>query len=134
MFKFMLQFKTSLSLHIKNRQNLTPLTLAASLARKKVIFIIFLKTFCQISLMFFFRRLFVDLFYFNFKLFDFILEQLREVWFTYGEVSCGSYPLNTIDTISNDGTTDTKSAIYLIANGVFYRRFSNILFCHTILQ
>lgn len=38
MFKFMLQFKTSLSLHIKNRQSLTPLTLAAHLARKKAIF------------------------------------------------------------------------------------------------
>jgi hypothetical protein len=36
MFKFMLQFKTSSSLHIKNRQNLTPLTLAAYLARKNV--------------------------------------------------------------------------------------------------
>ncbi len=84
MFKFMLQFNASL--HIKNRQQLTPLTLAAHLARK--------------------------------DLFDFILEQLRDEWFTYGDISCGSYPLNTIDTIANDGTTDTKSAIYLIANGV----------------
>ena len=42
------------------------------------------------------------------------------MWFTYGEISCGSYPLDTIDTIANDGTTDTKSAIYLIANGVRY--------------
>jgi len=58
------------------------------------------------------------------------LEQLREVWFTYGEVSCGSYPLNTIDTIANDGTTDTKSAIYLIANGVvcFFINFSLVVF------
>ena len=36
MFKFMLEFKTVKSLHIKNRQGLTPLTLAAHLARKKV--------------------------------------------------------------------------------------------------
>jgi ankyrin repeat protein len=34
MFKFMLEYKASL--HIKNRQNLTPLTLAAKLARKEV--------------------------------------------------------------------------------------------------
>ena len=36
MFKFMLEYKASL--HIKNRQNLTPLTLAAKLARKEVNF------------------------------------------------------------------------------------------------
>lgn len=51
-------------------------------------------------------------------MFDFILKQLRDVWFTYADISCGSYPLNTIDTIAENGTTDTNSAIYLVANGV----------------
>ncbi|CAF0937774.1 unnamed protein product, partial [Brachionus calyciflorus] len=83
MFKLMLDFNASL--HIKNRQGLTPLTLAAKLARK--------------------------------EMFQFILEKLRHVWFTYADISYGSYPLATIDTISKDGTTDTTSAIYLIANG-----------------
>ena len=51
-------------------------------------------------------------------MFDFILEQLRIPWFTYADISCGSFPLDTIDTVSEDGSTDTESAIYLIANGV----------------
>ncbi|RNA00117.1 transient receptor potential cation channel subfamily V member 5 [Brachionus plicatilis] len=83
MFKFMLNFKTSLK--IKNRQGLTPLTLAAKLARKEI--------------------------------FQFILEKLRHVWFTYADISYGSYPLETIDTISNSGAIDTTSALYLITNG-----------------
>jgi hypothetical protein len=51
-------------------------------------------------------------------MFDYILEQLRIPWFSYADISCGSFPLDTIDTVSEDGTTDTESAIYLIANGV----------------
>ena len=51
-------------------------------------------------------------------MFDFILERLKHVWFNYADISFGSYPLATIDTIAEDGTTDTNSAIYLIANGV----------------
>ena len=50
-------------------------------------------------------------------MFQFILEKLRIVWFTYADISYGSYPLATIDTIAQDGTTDTKSAIFLITNG-----------------
>jgi hypothetical protein len=53
-------------------------------------------------------------------MFEFILEQLRNHWFTYADIACGSYPLATIDTIAEDGSTDTNSAIYLVANGVFY--------------
>ena len=83
MFELMLEFNASL--HIKNRQNLTPLTLAAKLARKEI--------------------------------FYFILERLKHVWFHYADISFGSYPLSTIDTIAEDGTTDTTSAIYLVANG-----------------
>ena len=58
-------------------------------------------------------------------MFDYILEQLRIPWFSYADISCGSFPLDTIDTVSEDGTTDTESAIYLIANGVLW--FKNIL-------
>ncbi|CAF0929774.1 unnamed protein product [Brachionus calyciflorus] len=83
MFKLMLEFNASL--HIKNRQGLTPLTLAAKLARK--------------------------------EMFQFILERLRHVWFVYADVAVGSYPLETIDTIAEDGSTDTTSAIYLVVNG-----------------
>jgi hypothetical protein len=50
-------------------------------------------------------------------MFDFILERLKHVWFTYADISFGSYPLATIDTIGEDGSTDTTSAIYLVANG-----------------
>ena len=39
MFKFLLEYKPSL--HIKNRQNLTPLTLAAKLARKEAFLILY---------------------------------------------------------------------------------------------
>ena len=86
MFQMMLEFNASLD--IKNRQQLTPLTLAAKLARK--------------------------------ELFFYILEQKRSVWFSYADISCGSYPLDTLDTIAEDGTTDTNSAIWLIANAVTY--------------
>lgn len=51
-------------------------------------------------------------------MFDFILDHLKHVWFAYADISFGSYPLATIDTIAEDGTTDTNSAIYLIADGV----------------
>lgn len=55
-------------------------------------------------------------------MFQFILERLRHVWFTYADISCGSYPLDTIDTIAKDGTTDTTSAVYLVVNGVWISR------------
>lgn len=54
---------------------------------------------------------------------------MRHVWFIYADVACGSYPLATIDTIADDGTTDTTSAIYLIANGVnTYKKISSLSF------
>ena len=85
MFKLLLEFKASLD--IENRQKLTPLTLAAKLARKEI--------------------------------FQYILERKREVMFTYADISCGTYPLDTIDTIASDGSINTNSAIYLIANEVW---------------
>ena len=84
MFKLLLEFKASLD--IENRQKLTPLTLAAKLARKEI--------------------------------FQYILERKKKVMFTYADISCGTYPLDTIDTIASDGSINTNSAIYLIANEV----------------
>lgn len=57
-------------------------------------------------------------------MFQFIMERLRHVWFTYADISFGSYPLATIDTISEDGTTDMTSAVFLVVNGV--NIFTNI--------
>ncbi len=87
----MLEYNSDLD--IKNKQNLTPLTLAAKLARKEI--------------------------------FQYILERKRQYWFSYADISCGAYPLDTIDTISTNGTTDTTSALFLIANTVC--NFQNIL-------
>ena len=55
-------------------------------------------------------------------MFQFILDKLRIVWFTYADVSCGTYPMATIDTIAEDGSTDTTSAIYLVVNGVNFKK------------
>ena len=85
MFEMMLLEYNS-CLDIKNKQNLTPLTLAAKLARK--------------------------------KMFQYILERKREYWFSYADVSCGAYPLDTIDSIAPDGTTDVNSAIFILSNEV----------------
>lgn len=84
MFQMMLEYSSDLE--IKNKQNLSPLTLAAKLARKEI--------------------------------FQYILERKRQYWFSYADISCGAYPLDTIDTISTNGTTDTTSALFLIANTV----------------
>ena len=89
MFEMMLDYNSDLD--IKNRQNLTPLTLAAKLARK--------------------------------EMFQFILGRKRQYWFSYADISCGAYPLETIDTISENGTTDTTSALFLIANTVFTSKY-----------
>jgi hypothetical protein len=84
MFEMMLDYNASLD--IKNRQNLTPLTLAAKLARKEI--------------------------------FQYILERKKQYWFSYADISCGAYPLDTIDSINPDGTTDVNSAIFILSNEV----------------
>ena len=53
-------------------------------------------------------------------MFDFILERLRKVEWHYMNISCGAYPLDTIDTITPDGQTDTTSSIYSICYGVYF--------------
>jgi hypothetical protein len=84
MFEMMLEYNASLD--IKNRQNLTPLTLAAKLARK--------------------------------ELFQYILERKRQYWFSYADISCGAYPLDTLDSITEDGATDVNSAVFILSNEV----------------
>lgn len=83
MFQLMLTFRAKLE--IKNCQGLTPLTLAAKLARK--------------------------------EMFQFILMQQRKLIWKYADITCGAYPLDTVDTIAEDGNTDTTSALYLVCNG-----------------
>ena len=82
MFEMMLDYNASLD--IKNRQSLTPLTLAAKLARK--------------------------------EMFQYILGRKRQYWFSYADISCGAYPLETIDSINPDGTADTSSALFILTN------------------
>lgn len=50
-------------------------------------------------------------------MFQFILKEQRKLIWKYADITCGAYPLNTVDTIAEDGKTDTTSALYLICNG-----------------
>ena len=55
-----------------------------------------------------------------FKIFFYILETIREVYWVYADISCAAYPLKNIDTISQNGKIDTKSVLYLILEKVFF--------------
>jgi len=46
------------------------------------------------------------------------LETLRTVYWIYADISCAAYPLKNVDTISDDGTIDTNSVLYIILNTV----------------
>ncbi|XP_070539469.1 uncharacterized protein [Ptychodera flava] len=70
--------------NICNKQGLTPLNLAATLARK--------------------------------EMFDHILEYERDVYWTYGDVTCAAYALDGFDTIGENGEIDRKSALHIIVN------------------
>ena len=52
------------------------------------------------------------------QMYDHILELEREVFWIYGNVTCAAYPLQHIDTISERGEINTKSAMYHIVYGV----------------
>ncbi len=43
-----------------------------------------------------------------------ILETMRNLNWTYADISCGAYPHNTLDTITEDGKIDTKSFLNLL--------------------
>ena len=51
-------------------------------------------------------------------MYDHILELEREVFWIYGNVTCAAYPLEHIDTISENGEINTKSAMYHVVYGV----------------
>ncbi|KAK6021089.1 ankyrin repeat protein, partial [Ostertagia ostertagi] len=73
-------------LNIANKQSLTPLTLAAKLAKKR-----------------------------RFLLFNIILELEGESVWVYGEANCFSYPLTKIDTINEvSGEMNEQSALSLV--------------------
>ena len=72
-------------LDIKNNQNLSPLTLAAKLARK--------------------------------DMYEHICDKVREIYWLYGNVTSAGYPLEDVDTISQNGTINCDSALHLIVYG-----------------
>jgi len=47
----------------------------------------------------------------------------REVYWEYANVSCAGYPLEHIDTISDNGKINTKSVMYKVVYGVNLRIF-----------
>ena len=50
-------------------------------------------------------------------MFRFIMRKTREIYFIYGNVACAAYKLTNLDTIADDGSVDTNSALHLISYG-----------------
>ena len=46
------------------------------------------------------------------------MEKMRTVYWVYADVSCAAYPLTSIDTISENGKTNSNSILYSIVNSV----------------
>lgn len=46
------------------------------------------------------------------------MDRLRTIYWVYADISCAAYPLTNLDTISENGTTDSNSALYAIVNSV----------------
>ena len=57
------------------------------------------------------------------QIYDHILGIEREVYWIFGNVTCAAYPLEHIDTISEAGEVNTKSAMYQIIYGVSSQAF-----------
>lgn len=55
---------------------------------------------------------------FSFKIFFYILEVTRIKNWVYADVSCAAYPLDQLDTITESGTVNTKSCLYIILKKV----------------
>ena len=68
------------------------------------------------------------------QMYEHILEIERQVFWMYGNVTCAAYPLQHIDTISEEtGEINTNSAMYHIVQGV--RTLSDVITCsmlHTV--
>ena len=54
------------------------------------------------------------------------MEKLRTVDWVYADISCATYPLANVDTISHDGSIDANSCLYIILNAVSSLNFGNI--------
>ena len=61
------------------------------------------------------------------QIYDHILGIEREVYWIFGNVTCAAYPLEHIDTISEAGEVNTKSAMYQIIYGVSSQLFKYLL-------
>ena len=61
-------------------------------------------------------------------MYEHILELEREVFWIYGNVTCAAYPLEHIDTISEKGEINTKSAMYHVVYGV--NNVTCIMYCY----
>lgn len=46
------------------------------------------------------------------------MEDIRDLNWTYADVSCASYPLYNLDSISPDGKTDFESVLMTLVNSV----------------
>jgi hypothetical protein len=46
----------------------------------------------------------------------YILEKTRQNYWTYADISCAAYPLKHLDPITDDGSVDTKSSLYILLN------------------
>jgi hypothetical protein len=66
------------------------------------------------------------------KIFIFILERIRFNYWNYANISCAAYPLDNIDSIAIDGSTDMNSCLYIVLNTVIsinmqlFFRFCNV--------
>jgi hypothetical protein len=87
-------------LHITNRLNLTPLTLAAKLAKEEVCKEMYIEGAAA-------------------QMFRHVLTTEREVLWTYGDVICAAYPLGYIDSIDQQtGELNDDSALANVVYGV----------------
>lgn len=81
---FELLVELGANIYCKNNKGLTPLALAAKLAR--------------------------------FEIYDYILEETRDVKWKYADVTCVSYPLRNLDSIDENGRTDFTSPLMILTN------------------
>ena len=51
-------------------------------------------------------------------MFQHILKKIRKIFWIYGDITCGAYSLTDLDTISENGSINTKSVLYLLVNSV----------------
>ena len=48
------------------------------------------------------------------------MERIRFNYWNYANISCAAYPLENIDSISADGSTDMHSCLYIVLNTVIF--------------